>query len=468
VINVGNGKNGGGMKKTAFFLCIILIFNIFIIPSARADELSDLKTEISALKEQVKAQMDLIREQNRQMNTMQKRVEELETRGQVSEQKGDVKVSWKDGFVYSMDDPAVQLKVGGRLQMDTAYFSEESKVKAKVGKVSDGAEFRRARFYMKGTAIEDIYYKLEYDFATGTPQLKDGFIGVKNIPYLGSIQAGHMFEPFGMENQVSTNYLPFAEHALPTTAFSHVRNVGIKIHNAVLDDRMTWATGVFRDADDFGLTTERNYNWSTRVTALPWYEDEGRKYAHLGFSYSLRFPQDTISYSTRPEAHLAPTLVDTGDIRAQNANMFGYEAAMVYGPMYLQSECITVFVNQKDEARTAFLYGIYGQAGYFLTGEHRPYKRSSGLYGRLRPKRNFSVKNFLEGDIGAWEVLARYSYLDLNDKGHNISGGILGDVSLGLTWYLTPNVRWMGNYIHSDLFTYGATEIFLTRLQIDF
>src|SRR5262249_54591206 len=47
------------------------------------------------------------------------------------------------------------------------------------------------------------------------------------------------------------------------------------------------------------------------------------------------------------------------------------------------------------------------------------------------------------GGIGAWQIGARYSWLDLNDQG--INGGVIQDVTLGLNWFLNPYMKWQFN-----------------------
>ena len=68
------------------------------------------------------------------------------------------------------------------------------------------------------------------------------------------------------------------------------------------------------------------------------------------------------------------------------------------------------------------------------------------------------------------------SYLDLDDN--DLAGGRLWDVTLGVNWYLYPNLRLMFNYIHGDVddrvssppvtAVKGAGNIFQMRVQVDF
>ena len=109
--------------------------------------------------------------------------------------------------------------------------------------------------------------------------------------------------------------------------------------------------------------------------------------------------------------------------------------------------------------------GYYAQISLFLTGENKPYDSSDGVFGRLIPNRDFSIK---ENGKGAWEIAARISHLDMNDA--EINGGELDTVTAGLNWYLNPNTRIMFNYIRAD--TEGLyddkTDIAQMRIQVDF
>jgi phosphate-selective porin OprO/OprP len=233
-----------------------------------------------------------------------------------------------------------------------------------------------------------------------------------------------------------------------------------------------------RETDDSGFDFGKDdiWNLSGRVTGLPWYEDEGSKLLHLGFSYSHSFSDGEVRYRSRPEAHLSPVrFVDTGSFAADNVDVINPEIAFVHGPFSLQGEYYRAFVDSSVQDDPE-LDGFYVEGSYFLTGEHRVYKKSAAAFDRVRPAENFDAS----GSWGAWQVALRYSQVDLSDG--NLSTLDFGDpadpddnlardvdnISVGLNWYLNPNVRVMLNYVYSDLDDLDSTNIFQTRFQIDF
>lgn len=124
-------------------------------------------------------------------------------------------------------------------------------------------------------------------------------------------------------------------------------------------------------------------------------------------------------------------------------------------------------------------YGAYGQASWFLTGECRNYKRSEGVFDRVTPFTNFWLVrggNGLDAGWGAWELAARWSYLDFTD-GPSANAGQQNDLTLGVNWYWKPYTRMMFNWIHpwndynvasAGGFTDGAGDILGVRMQVDF
>jgi phosphate-selective porin OprO/OprP len=398
--------------------------------------------------------------------------------------ESDVRVFWKDGLNFESADKKFKSKLGGRIDIGVAGFSESDEVRSipSIGDIPAGVELRRARLSLEGEYAfsAPAFYKLEVDFGAAARDaadskfaLKDVYLGLRKVPVVGTIQAGHFKEPIGLELLTSGRYLTFIERASPIEALAPERNTGLMLANQAFDERLTWAVGTFTDVGDSASgTLDSDFRVDGRISGLPWYDPEakGSRYLHLGVSGSYIKPQnESAQYRSRPEAHLAPRFVDTGLFTADNAYLFGAEAALVYGPFSLQGEYLQTWVD-RPAADTASLQGYYVFGSWFLTGEHRAYRRSDGTFDRLRPKQNFS---FTGGGLGAWEVAARYSHLDLDDSG--IQGGKLDDITGGLNWYLNPNMKIQFNYIYSMLDRTvsgsnhdGHAHIFQMLLHIDF
>jgi phosphate-selective porin OprO/OprP len=333
--------------------------------------------------------------------------------------------------------------------------------------VGDFAEIRRAWITLSGTVGERVIYKAQVD-VTGNSAgdddrnayLRQTFIGIRDLGPLGTVRIGNHKEPFSMNELNSSLAIPFMERALPAV-FAPSYNPGISSQSHAFDSRMTWQFGLYQYTG--GDDSDLRLDFSGRVTALPVYADEGRTLLHLGASYSHQYRDGLdLRYRRRPESHLAERFVDTGEFQIDGVNLYGLELAAVMGATALQSELILSHANTVSSGNR-HLWGGYIQASHFLTGELRPYIRTRGLFGRVVPKHYFGWRG---GGWGAWEIAARYSYLDLDDG--DVRGGTLSDASLGLNWHLRPHVRWMANYVHAHLNGVGDANIFQMRLAVDY
>ncbi len=444
--------------------------------SARAATAEDLEATVKRLQAKVAAQdrriAELESKQDEQRLRKVRREAVLEVLKElnlaVEQHPNDFRLFWKNGVRLETRDGRIKVKFGGRLMADWGWIDGSGIEKDLGTDLEDGAEIRRARLYVGGTIGKDLEFKLQFEFAGGDADIGDTYLRLKSIPVVGSVTVGHFEEPFSLEELTSNKYVTFLERALPNV-FSPKRNMGIMAHNTFCDQRGTWAVGLFRpNSDDYGEDDTDGVSALTgRVTVLPVYRDKGRVLVHLGAGYSFRTLEDALRYRQRPEAHfIGQRFSDTGAFRARRVQLFGGEAALVYGPFSLQGEVIGAAVDS-DDADDPCLAGFYVQGSYFLTGEHRPYKRSAGTFSRVKPRKNFREN----GGWGAWEIAGRYSYLDLDAGPLPDTARALHNATVGLNWYLTPNVRIMWNYIRAcvdGIDTSDAADIFLTRVQFDF
>jgi phosphate-selective porin OprO/OprP len=376
----------------------------------------------------------------------------------------EVNGEWKDGLRFTSEDKSAEISVGGFFQNDWTWQTADEELRALVTpeEFPDGTEFRRARLAISGTFEETTEFKAEYEFAKGEAGLRDVYVGLKKLPVVGGVRVGHFKEPFSLQQLTSDRYLIFIERSL-ADAFAPARNTGIMIGNGY--NRATWYAGYFREADGFGNGSGGGDSHGTaRVTFLPWDggEDNSRL-IHLGIAGSLRNPPgDALAFASRPETNLAPRVVNTGAMDATEEVLLGAEAAAVYGSFSVQGEFMQAMV-EADLAGDPTFMGSYAEASYMLTGEHRNYNRRAGIFDRLRPESPFKGSG---SGPGAWELAARWSYLDLSDE--NVAGGEVTDLSGALNWYINSNFRLMTNYVHSKVEDSGKYDGFTTRFQCDF
>ncbi len=387
----------------------------------------------------------------------------------------------------------------GRIQMDVANFSQNAASIAQFGNAQNTVGFRRARLGMQGE-YGVVSYVFEMDFANRgsnstinskdqSTAFKDVYIQVNDLPMLGHVRVGHFRECFGLEELTSTNYITFMERSIDDEgAFVPGRNNGIMAFNCTEDERATWAIGTFTNQTGYDQPPTFVYDhWgldlAMRATYLPWYDEAsgGRRLLHTGLGYVYRSaPDDTMKLAARPESAFAPSVVNMTLTDLIDMQVIGAEAALVYGPLSVQSEFFGSTLN-REAGISNNLYGAYVYVSYFLTGENRPYNRQTGVFGRVKPYQDFFRLRTADGCTatgrGAWEIAYRFSYIDMLD-GLTVKGaGLATDHTIGLNWYLNPYTRLMFNYVHSmDTYntaadtrvTGGNLDMFEARFAIDF
>lgn len=454
------------MKKTMNrrrILPPVVLVAVLIVgsPAFAATETHEKVDRLEAQLNLVQAELDCLKAQQRPRET-----ESPTKSAPVHEEKpagpapADFCAYWRDGLRFATADGMFDLRIGGRFMFDWVWMGEDDRIKADFGQQEDGVRFRRGRFYMRGNIYENTEYMLQIDFAGGEVVLRDVFLGLSDFP-LGKLRMGQFKEPFGLEQLASSNHMTFLERALPD-AFTPGRNVGFMLHDTMLDQRMTWAAGLFRDTDDTGLgVDDGGYNLTARLTGLPWYQDKGAALLHLGAAYSYRNPDETVRYRSRPETPIGDRFVDTGNIPIDQVDLLGLEAAWIAGPFSLQGEYMWANVDRQLSTNVTFR-GYYAQASYFLTGERRSYSTASGTLGAAKPKDNFRWG----AGPGAWELKVRYSSLDLTDG--PVQGGQMDSIGAGLNWYLNPNARIMWDFVHSDVESSGRANSLMMRLNVFF
>jgi phosphate-selective porin OprO/OprP len=327
--------------------------------------------------------------------------------------------------------------------------------------LEDGVQWRRASISTETTFPRShLEFKFHYDFAANFPRLKDAYVGLIGLRRdIFQVRAGRYKAPIGLENWTGTGNLTFLERGL-ISAFISTRNSGIMLHGHLPKGRIRWAFSVLQPEDDFGDPSTDTIGFSSRFTsAFPVKPDV---LAHLGIDYFHRNVEDTVRFKERPESHLAPQFVDTGDFPADSVDSIILEGAVVKGPLSFQAEYAYTAVKGDDLPGTVKFNGFYVFGSYFLTGETRHYLQD-GRFGAITPLRE--LRGGSKG-YGAFEIAFRASHLDLSDKG--VQGGVLNDLTAALNWYPTKHFRAMFNTIRAHRKETGTVWIFQARFQVAF
>lgn len=349
----------------------------------------------------------------------------------------------------------VEIQPRGRLHLDYAAHDEDAR------SLGDGFRVRRARLGVSGKIDSDWRYVAEFDFAEDDVNAKDLY-----LRYTGwsaaDITIGHAKVPFGLEELTSSNSISFIERALPVSTFAHSRRLGVGVatggdawHFAAMGFGQGVGSGT-RDSDgDEGLGAGARFVFNPL--------SGGDTVVHLGIAAATEEPADSqasqVRFSTRPESR--PTkvrLVDTGTLEAvDRIDRLGLEAAWRRGPWSVQGEWMQARVARGNGSEDADLSGYYLSASWVVTGESRDYR--NGVFRGISPQRS----------TGAWELVARYSDVDLDDGA--VSGGQESNFTLGANWYANDRIRFMANAIFTDSERQGVNDdprIFLLRAQISF
>jgi len=399
------------------------------------------------------------------------------------------------------------LEIKGRIHLDSWTFSRDSEGIDNFENPDTGADpenrifFRRIRFRFQGSIIDDMVYRMQLDFQSPAEgELKDAYIGFKRLALLQTVLVGNQKRPLGLDHLNSSRFNIFIERPLVVEAFNEdARRLGVCSYGVSNDQAYNWRYGAFilENPVDDGEYIGDSGQWSlnARLASSPWYDESsgGRDYFHWAVAGMFARPDGDVGpddtnenearFRTRAELRSDERWLNTGRIAgAEWYEVLGVESILNFGPFQVVGEYQWNWV-QRDSTTVGtgpdlFFHGAYVYVAYMLTGEHVPYERKSGTIGRVKPYQNFLSVNRLRSGVrsgwGAWQVAARYSYLDLTDE--DIQGGTGNDLTLALVWYFNSHAALQFNAVFGDIedhapvngFTGGHFTALGTRLRIDF
>ena len=358
------------------------------------------------------------------------------------------------------------IRLGGGVLLDYATYAQDANSQQQFD-LTPEFKVRDARMLLKGR----LKFKRQVTWSTGL--MYDGPSGkwlvretgiMVDVPEIwGNIFVGRSKEGFSL-NKVMVGYAGWTmERATINDATIPILADGIKWLGYVPRKRLLWNLGFYGDAISVGqsFSTYRN-QVAGRVAWLPLMSADGGRLLHVGVSGRVGKPKDdTLQLRSRPEAFPAPYFLDTGKFAATSTTMIGTEVYYRPGPFLFGTE---YFVQKADAPQSGnpLFHGGDVVATWLVTGETRSYNTRGGFFNQISPARTV-----FQGGPGAWEIVARFSYTDLDSQA--IHGGTFWRLTPMVNWYLSDHLRLEMAYGYGSLDRFGLvgkTQFFQSRLQV--
>ena len=268
-----------------------------------------------------------------------------------------------------------------------------------------------------------------------------------DIPFTDSmaLSVGKQKEPISMERIMSMVQLPMQERTSVSDAFLPSRNFGAVLSGTALNQRMSWAGGLFNNFIDSDHSLGGTATTAIgRVTWVPVVSEDESSLVHVGVGARLSNGKQGAWFLTEPEFNKSPIFVDTGSLDSDANRQFNLEASWRRGPYWLHAEYVGTEVDSPTNGELNFS-GYHVTGSWILSGEMRSYNHKSGIFGPVPVARSV-----YQGGWGAWELAARFSSIDLSDR--LVDGGEMDILSLGVSWWLSPifNVNFNYRFIEND------------------
>ncbi|MFO1002406.1 MAG: porin [Planctomycetaceae bacterium] len=213
-----------------------------------------------------------------ELSRLQMRIDQLEASekkrvdGEKKKKEEEAKKAegWQD-----MSTDKWTVKLGGHVQLEYINWANADPA---IPGTQDYFEFRRLRLVADGTGYGQCDFRLQMTLepetvgtspagAVTSPDVKDAYFSMNEIPGLGRIRIGNFFVPFSLEQVTNDTNNIFMERSIPSQGvFAADREVGIALYNCTDDQSVTWASGVFFDSISEGLKERIDDNQGCRVS----------------------------------------------------------------------------------------------------------------------------------------------------------------------------------------------------------
>lgn len=325
----------------------------------------------------------------------------------------------------------------GRINLDADHFDgihiDPNENQTKTQKK---AELRRARLTFRASLNDNWSSKLQIaiDGNDDSYELKDAYIRYRGLDFT-DIKIGQIKEPFSLESVTSSANNAFIERSL-LSPLSLGRSKGINFANS--NQQFSWSLGKYKVEKGGNIESDGDHAYTARVTYSP--INNGNMYNHIGASFTKKKLLGA-KYDLKSNGGVNSSIefLNTSKTATDSIEQAGIEGAWGRGALSVQAEYQHFKINAVDSQEDSTYQGHYAQLSYFLTQDHRPYKK--GRFASVKPS----------SASGAWEIAFRYSALQSIHVGNSDNSNMeIVSSTLALNYYLNKRIKLMLNAVDID------------------
>lgn len=369
---------------------------------------------------------------------------------------------YNGGFtIRSEDSLGIDMRLGGSFDADYRSYAEGQRTDNRF-------DIRRARLKLKGRISKWFRYGIEYEFqGAETTNLLDGF-GEFVIRDVHAIRMGQFKEPYSLEWQTPERGIWFAERSMGN-ALTPLRDVGAEVYGSFLNEGVRYAFGAF-NGDGIDGSTRGSEEDSPELTGRMVF----RPFSFAG-NYILSPAQLGLSASRSriDTVNVDLNVKTTGMVGLSSRNVYvlnyatkfgvledvdsrtrlGMDGAWVCGPFALTGEYMHLTYSglrtSSHPSSDADFFDWYVSMALCLTGEH--FSLAGGVVNPIVLANSFNPD---EGTYGAFVLALRSDHFkgdkDWITPNAFVSTGDVDSTSVALNWVLSPMVRILVDYTHSE------------------
>lgn len=411
--------------------------------SGRGDKADEVQTKPYGRDQAQQPSQTASRDKTKASGDLEDRVAQLED--------DHVKIDWSEGAPkFSSPDGSHTFRIGGRMQYDfsSTFGSRYTGDNGQGDRNITGTEFRRVRLGAQGKLLDPVLYNIQAEFAGSDVSLTYAYLAFQHEfddLGTGTLYFGNQYTDRAMDDRTSSKWTWFTEKNVISSVLTPGSAYDLGITGEFVgEDDWHASLGVYKGSassskhtksDD--LTIISRAHWDPLVLA-----DD--KLLHVGVhgGYERFHDRDTpFTADSSIGTHYNSSLKVNSDavMDPQQSYSYGVELAGLYGPFAFLGEWGQRQVESHRDPKMT-MTGYSGQVGYSLTGEAFGYDREMGVFAA--PEVDSSV---FKGGLGAWQLVARYQSLDIENSDF-YKGGSGHGTTVGLNWYLNDLVRTMFEY----------------------